>query len=98
MVTFETVRQLALALPDVEEGTWFGTPAFRVRGKSFARLREEGDVLVVKVDIGYQEALIQMQPATYFTTPITRGIPMSWCGSPMWTERRCADSSPRRGD
>ena len=75
MVTFETVRQLALALPEVEEGTWFGTPAFRVRGKSFARLREEGDVLVVKVDPGYQEALIQMQPDTYFITPHYAGHP-----------------------
>lgn len=42
MVTFETVRRLALALPEAMEGTWFGTPAFKVRGKSFARLREEG--------------------------------------------------------
>ncbi len=75
MVTFEMVRQLALALPEVKEGTWFGTPAFRVRGKSFARLREEGDILVVKVDIGYQEALIQMQPATYFSTPHYAGHP-----------------------
>ena len=75
MVTFETVRQLALALPEVGEGTWFGTPAFRVRGKSFARLREEGDILVVKVDIGYQEALIQTQPDTYFITPHYAGHP-----------------------
>ena len=75
MVTFETVRQLAVALPGVEEGTWFGTPAFRVRGKSFARLREEGDVLVVKVDIGYQEALIRTAPETYFITPHYAGYP-----------------------
>jgi hypothetical protein len=75
MVTFETVRQLALALPETMEGTWFGTPAFRVRGKSFARLREEGDILVVKTDIGYQEALIQMEPDTYFITPHYAGHP-----------------------
>jgi hypothetical protein len=32
-VTWETVRQLALALPGVEEGTSYGTPALKVRGK-----------------------------------------------------------------
>jgi hypothetical protein len=26
----ETVRRLALALPEVEEGTWFRTPAWRL--------------------------------------------------------------------
>ena len=66
-MTFETVRQLALALPGVEAGTWFSTPAFRVR--------EEGDVLVVKVDIGCQEALIQTAPETYFITPHYAGHP-----------------------
>ena len=68
MVTFETVRELALALPEAEEGTWFGTPAFKVRGKSFARLREEG-VLVVKAAIGHREALIGSRPDTYYVTP-----------------------------
>lgn len=75
MVTFETVRRLALALPEATEGSWFGTPAFKVRGKSFARLREEGDILVVKVDLGYQEALIQMALDTYFITPHYAGHP-----------------------
>jgi hypothetical protein len=35
----ETVRRLALALPEVEERTWFRTPAWKVRKKSFARTR-----------------------------------------------------------
>ena len=75
MVTFETVREFALALPETVEGTWFGTPAFKVRGKSFARLREEGDILVVKVDPGYQEVLMWMAPDTYFITPHYAGHP-----------------------
>jgi hypothetical protein len=32
-ITLATVRQLALALPGVEEGLSYGTPGFRVRGK-----------------------------------------------------------------
>lgn len=74
MATFETARQLALALPEVEEGTSYGAPAFKVRGKLFARLREEG-VLVVKVDLGYQEALLRTEPDTYFITPHYAGYP-----------------------
>jgi len=67
-VTFDEVRKLALALPEVEEGIWFGTPSFKVRGKSFSRLWDEGDVLVVKADVGHREALIEMRPEVYFVT------------------------------
>ncbi len=54
MVTFETVRRLALALPAAEESTSYGTPAFKVGGKLFARLREDHD-LVVKIDVGHRD-------------------------------------------
>ena len=69
MVIFDTVRDIALALPEAEAGTSYGTPAFKVRGKLFARLREEGDVLAVKAEIGHREALIASRPETYFVTP-----------------------------
>lgn len=74
MVTWETVRHLALAFPGVEESTSYGTPAFKVRGKFLARLREEG-VLVVKVGPGDQDALLQLQPEVYFITPHYAGYP-----------------------
>ena len=73
------MRRFALALPEAAEGTSYGTPAFKVRGKLFARLREQGDdrgdVLVVKADIGDQEALLQLQPEVYFLTPHYVGYP-----------------------
>ncbi|MDP9364904.1 MAG: MmcQ/YjbR family DNA-binding protein [Chloroflexota bacterium] len=69
MVTFDAVRALALALPGVEETTSYGTPAFKVRGKLIARLQEEGDVLVVKAEIGHRDALIAARPDVYFVTP-----------------------------
>jgi len=75
MPTLDTVRQFALALPETTEGTSYGTPAFKVRGKLFARLREEGDVLVVKADFGDQEALLQLEPEVYFLTPHYVGYP-----------------------
>jgi hypothetical protein len=69
MATFEDVRALSLEFPAVEESTSYGTPAFKVRKKLFARLRDEGDVLVVKVDRDEREALIESEPEVYFVTP-----------------------------
>jgi hypothetical protein len=74
-VTFETVREIALALPGVEEGTSYGTPAFRVRGKFFVRLWEDGETLVVKAGFDAREILLQTDPATFFTTDHYAGYP-----------------------
>ena len=74
-VTLETVREIALALPEVEESTSWGTPAFKVRRKMICRLREEGDVLVVRIDIADKEYLIGSQPDVYFTLPHYDGFP-----------------------
>jgi hypothetical protein len=69
LATFDTVRELALALPEVEETTSYGTPSFKLRRKMLARLREEGDVLVVRIDIADKEFLIDSRPDVYFTLP-----------------------------
>jgi hypothetical protein len=74
-VTFDTVRELALALPGVEEGISYGTPAFRVRGKFLARLREDGETLVVKVDFDTRDLLLQADPAVFYTTDHYAGYP-----------------------
>lgn len=50
MATIELVRRLALALPGVEEGVCFGTPAFYVRRKLMLRLWEDGEILGVISD------------------------------------------------
>lgn len=75
-VTFDTARQLALALPGVEEYSCYGTPAFRVRKKLIARLREDGETLVVKIEDSRRELLLQVDPQTYFTEPHYFGHPL----------------------
>jgi hypothetical protein len=69
MVTEDDVRRLALALPATSEKPSYGTPGFRVKDRLFARIREEGDVLVVWTGPGEKEALIEAEPDKFFSTP-----------------------------
>jgi hypothetical protein len=68
-VTFESVRELALSLDQVEEGTSYGTPAFKVRGALFVRLHPDFDsTIVVRTDFEQREELLAADPETYFIT------------------------------
>ena len=76
MSTLDEVRELALALPGTTEAPAYGTPAWRVRGKPFARIRED-DVLVLWVaDLGEKEMLIASDPAKFLTVPHYDGYAM----------------------
>ena len=63
-VGFEAVRELGLAMPGVEEGTAYGSPALTVHGKMFACLAinrsAEPDSLVAQVDFVNRDLLIAM--------------------------------------
>jgi len=67
-IAFQMVRKLALALPGAEESTSYGTPAFKVRGRLFARLHQDGESLVVRIDRRERVMRMQADPATYFIT------------------------------
>ncbi|HZI11655.1 MAG TPA: MmcQ/YjbR family DNA-binding protein [Myxococcus sp.] len=74
-VTFEQVRELLLALPGMEEGTSFGTPAFRVRKQFIARFHEDGESLVLKVDPEAREVLTRAEPESCYITAHYEGYP-----------------------
>src|ERR1700704_345527 len=74
-LTFDDVRQLALALPEVEEGASYGTPAFKVRGKFLSRLKEDGETLVVRIDMDERDVLMAANPETFYITDHYRGYP-----------------------
>lgn len=74
-VNLQTVRRLLLALPGVEEGPCYGTPGFRVRKKFLARLREDGETLVVKCGDDERDLRMQADPKTFFTTDHYRCYP-----------------------
>lgn len=75
-VTFREVCEHALSLPGVEEGTSYGTPALRVRGKLFVRLREDGESIVLKTDEYERDFLLESDPAAFFVTDHYRGYPI----------------------
>jgi hypothetical protein len=67
-VTFKDVRKLALSLKSVEEDTSYGTPAFKVGGKLIARLKEDGESLVVGTTFEEREEMMSAEPETYYIT------------------------------
>ena len=77
MATGEDVRRLALALPRTTEKPSYGTPGFRVADRLFARMHEDGGLLVVWCDgEAEKEALIGSEPDVFTTTPHYDGHPM----------------------
>ncbi len=73
---FERVARLGLALPKVERTTSYRTDALSVAGKSFVRMKEGMDgVLVVHLPLDLKEALIDAEPDKYFETPHYAGYP-----------------------
>lgn len=74
-VTFDTVRRFGLALPETEASTSYGTPALKVRGKLFARLREDGDSLVLRSDLVERDLLLAANPKVFYITEHYREYP-----------------------
>jgi hypothetical protein len=76
-VTFEEVRQTALAWPEVEDSTSYGTPALKVRKKLLVRLREDGDSLVMPgVPRDERDMLVESQPKVFYFTDHYKDYPM----------------------
>ncbi|HXE33441.1 MAG TPA: MmcQ/YjbR family DNA-binding protein [Verrucomicrobiae bacterium] len=67
-VTFKDVRKIALSLEHVEEGTSYGTAAFKIGGNLIARLKEDGQSLVVGTTFEEREEMMAAEPETYYIT------------------------------
>ncbi len=76
MADWDVVRELALALPEVEAST-SGRVAFSVHGKGFAwEARErDGGGLAVRVEREEKELILGSNAAVYFTSPHYTGFP-----------------------
>src|SRR3990170_9044835 len=71
-ISFDTVRKIGLALPGVEEGTTYRSPALKVRGQLLACLAihrsAEPGTLAVRIDFARRDEMIAADPDTYYLT------------------------------
>ncbi|WP_433277107.1 MmcQ/YjbR family DNA-binding protein [Pseudonocardia xinjiangensis] len=69
MPSWDDVVAIASGLPEVEQSTSYGTPALKVKGKGFARLRVEAEGgLVLMCQIDEKEALLASGDPAFYTT------------------------------
>ena len=59
------MRRLVAELPEAEERETWGHPTFRVRGKIFAGMAEDGRTATVKATLAEQQALVGSDPGTF---------------------------------
>lgn len=75
-MNLDEVRRMALALPGAEEGTSYGTCAFFVKRKLFARLREDGESLLLKCNLFERQYLLDDFPDAFYLTDHYRDYPL----------------------
>jgi hypothetical protein len=68
------LQRLSQHLPGVETGTSYGTPALKVAGKLFLRIKD-AETLVLMAPLDEKERLIEMAPDIYYETDHYRGWP-----------------------
>ncbi len=77
---FNAVRDIAMALPGVQESTIHGAPSLKVRGKLLAcpALHKSADPesLVVRIGLAERAQLLSGNPDTYYLTPHYSNYPM----------------------
>ena len=76
-MTADDLHAIVMAFPGAEEGTSYGHPGYKVKGKFFTRLRAE-DASVVLQEVGFdeREMLIEAEPATFHFTEHYRNYPV----------------------
>ena len=75
--TYDAVRRLALALPQVvERATPTVTPSLHVGRALLGRLREDGETLVLKIDPADRTRLFAEEPDTFYITDHYRDHPV----------------------
>jgi len=75
-LSLSAIRRAVIALPGIEEGTSYGTPAWRHKGRLLARLHQDGKSIVLKVGNQTRDHLLQADPETFFVTDHYVGYPM----------------------
>ena len=74
-ISYKDVCRIALAFPGVSEGHAYGGPSLHVGRKFLARLKEDGETLVLKTDPSRRDTLLETEPDAFFLTEHYRPYP-----------------------
>jgi len=79
-IDFDTVRSIALGLPEVEESTSYGAPALKIRNELLACIpthkAAEPDSVAVRIDFLRRDELLAAAPDGYYLTDHYVGYPL----------------------
>jgi hypothetical protein len=75
MMRWEAVREFVSTLPGTSIDQSVPNPAVRVRNRVIARLREDGESMMVKVELDERAALLREDPQTFYITPHHANFP-----------------------
>ena len=79
-IDFETVRNIGLSLPEVEESTIYRSPALKLRGNLLTCIpinrSVEPDSLAVSIDMDKRAVLLASSPDVYYLTDHYRPHPI----------------------
>ena len=70
---YQQVSLIALTFPGAEASTSYGTPAFKVKKKLFARFKEDGKTLVVYTN--ERDKWMKANPVSFFITDHYKNYP-----------------------
>ncbi|WP_411288716.1 MmcQ/YjbR family DNA-binding protein [Phenylobacterium sp.] len=75
-MTQDEMKAIVMSFPGAEEGMSYGSPAFKVNGKFFTRLRRDDQSLVL-MDVSFdeREMLMEAEPKTFHFTAHYKDYP-----------------------
>jgi hypothetical protein len=75
-MTPDEMEAIVMAFPGVEKGVSYGSPAYKLNGKFFTRLRRDDQSMVLmEVSLDEREMLMEAEPETFHFTAHYKDYP-----------------------
>jgi hypothetical protein len=74
-LSWDAVCTMGASFPGTERSTSYGTPSLKVKAKMLARLKEDGESMVLRVSFVVRDHLMRTTPATFYITDHYRDYP-----------------------
>ena len=75
-MTPQEMEAIVMTFPGVEKGMSYGSPAYKVNGKFFTRLRrDDASMVIMEVSLDEREMLMEAEPRTFHFTAHYKDYP-----------------------